>query len=677
MAVFSQNYSISTKETVTLNLISCEKAHFCLTNCEGTTLELTVNNIKKQIIVDSKNYTLRLPTNDLPMGIYHIRSLDKKVNLIVKTRQKDDETVLFCSAGQNYLISKDGILSIENLEKNNFVKLKDSAYLIFQEENSYTLRFRLRVHLKCPIGKVQLTLFKNDEILYTSDYLKNGHKIEYHYENVQQKDDKFFFSLSNRTNIEDLDFRGSITASAARFQLRNLTLFDKNAKISYIPDRPNLPNPPFPEQYPEGAVFPWSSNILPWKVNQDVEGTPNSNGYDKFQSVPVSLGFYMGIDMLTIDSKDPRLTVFLTNLADRGTANYRKKVYMKAMLTSFLADYNTKMDSFLNESFANFTTYDKPVLSSFREAIIRFFLNLHIGQDNYPDFVIKYFTLFVDVVGFGDPDRPGRNEAYLYGNSVVEKVKKYFTERNNIIIANKDTSTFLYHWHLAGLAPEGLLIESIHNIIAFSQFNHLLFLLIEDKIKGTVTPLGRKTYDFFAKISEENLSDSQKLNVIREAYRLLVPNNISFSKVQSEDQLDIYNQSRHIHQLMMINNVGMDYFNYSPELYADFETTLKDTTVINSSNPENSFTVSPIDNETLLDKTNEKVIPVFDKPVYTPFGLGYRRCPGEIFSYLLTQKMMERFASLDFFEKEDITGPLVTLAPFKAVVDNIFVRTVV
>lgn len=477
-------------------------------------------------------------------------------------------------------------------------------------------------------------------------------------------------------------------------ELEKATLFDENMKIRYIPSRPNLPNPPFPEQYLPDAVYPWFANTIPSEINElSPPRVPNGDEYDKFRSIQYSLFFYMGIDMFTVSPDDPRLTVFITNLRDRGPDNYRKKVYMWALTCEKMGLYKEKVDTFLNEFYSQITTYSQPVLSAFRKSLLRFFLAMHVGYDDYPDYVLEYFNIFIDIVGFGDPNRPGRNEAMIWGRKTVPLVREYFAKRNEIIKETQDKTSIMFHWFEAGLDPQGLVMEAIHNIIAFSQFNNVVYLLINDKYNGTQVPppVNNIKYDFFTRFKQA-LTDSQRLDVIRELYRLLTPNNTSFSRVIEANQNDpnIVIQSRHLHKVIMASIEGAKYFGYTPQRYvSNFETDFNQcqpnppTSVIQNFNPADYFITSPVDDQTLLPITNTKMIPVFPNPsvppspsdlTYMPFGLGYRRCPGEMMVYYITIKLLDKIKDLQFeFRQPGSDYPPITLAPFSAVPDNIFV----
>lgn len=144
----------------------------------------------------------------------------------------------------------------------------------------------------------------------------------------------------------------------------------------------------------------------------------------------------------------------------------------------------------------------------------------------------------------------------IEGHKTISKIREYFNKRNNIVIQQKDNTSIVWHWHLAGLPIESIVTEAIHNIIAFSQFNNVIYLLICDLLnKNIPNPI---TYNFFQKysdISGNHDNDKERLNIVREIYRLLVPNSASLSRIiQSKSDTIHPIQGRDIHKLIMIDN---------------------------------------------------------------------------------------------------------------------------
>ncbi|MCL5273028.1 MAG: hypothetical protein M1486_07000, partial [Gammaproteobacteria bacterium] len=493
---------------------------------------------------------------------------------------------------------------------------------------------------------------------------------------------------------------------------------------------------PYAEQYPATvpknlAVFPWSYNVIPSKVNEPPQpnpfiGTPtvlappqsinpalpatiDGDAYHKLNSVSAYLPYCIGFeDPINLDSQDPRVTVFASNLQDRGFENYRKKVYMSALTADLMPNYAEKIDSFLNEVYLLVTNYPntRPVLSTFKESLVRFFLAMHVGYDDYPEYVIKYFTIFTDAVGLGIPTDPEFIPALIYCRENIDCVNKYFEKRNKIVIQTSDNTSILYYWHLSGLPPAAIISEAVHNIIAFNQFLNVLFLAIRDqygigtvipKAPGSVPPVELINYNFFTKICQAGDDSAQQLNVVRELYRLTVPNAASFSRLESSPpDNNVVVQTRHIHQAMMFLN-DPTYKNYKPDqIYQNFQFSFTDafnttcpvppcpkcpyiipTNPMTNINPATRLDQSTIDKETVIDLcgNNAKAIPVYANglgqgPIYAPFGLGYRRCAGETFSYFVTIKMLVKFKDIGFSFTGDPTRK-IAVAPFTLVPDNI------
>ncbi len=536
--------------------------------------------------------------------------------------------------------------------------------------------------------------------------------------------------------FECIQLCGVLGVSNIADETAAITLYDTNTKIRYVPTTPVvqslLPpipypapgvNPLLPEQYPvtsPTAVFPWTEAIIPWEQNQPfptaglpliitppsvVPGTPPyidgyADQYDKKESVPKSVIFYIGFDSELVAPKSEAWTLFLTNFEDRGyagdttlpptdewiLANYQKKVYMNALSLDKLQFYIPKIEAFVNKSFAEATAYDKPLTSSFQANVVLFFLTIHIGSQDFPEYVIKYFADFIKFVGIGDPTNPERAELLMYGNTTAPSIFEYFREKNIEVLANADTSCIAYWWSQAGLSSDALVFECVHNIVAFSQFSNVLYSVVYAGLHpiNPLSPLLPQYKNFLVEYANA-VTSNDKLNVVRESYRILAPNSVSFSLVKPVVPDVNVIKARHSHQSIMIINQPVSpslqagsYFTYNPTQYnTDFNTNLDNlvglpvvTDVLAAS------ATSPLDQETVVDISTSPVrpiVPIFAKPIYAPFGLGYRRCAGEMFTYLVTEKLFEKFSTTTFEERVG-TYPLVSIAPFKRVTDNIFVK---
>lgn len=544
--------------------------------------------------------------------------------------------------------------------------------------------------------------------------------------------------------FECVELYGLLGISNIATETARITTFDENTKVRYLPSTPSklsllpdvpypLPgvNPLLPAQYPfPDSVFPWREAIIPHEKNQtfpiinpDFILTPDfpfgvtpfppfptpplPNGtlngypdqYDKLRSVPDSVIFYIGYDAESIPPKKESWTLFLTNFEDRGysgplslpewqLANYQKKVYMNALSIDKLQFYLPKVEAFVNTAFSDVSIYGKPLISSFQENLVLFFLRMHIGNHNYPDYVIKWFSRFIEFIGIGDPNNPDRDILLMYGNTTSHSIFEYFRDKNIEIISNNDKSCIAYWWHQAGLSSKALVFECVHNIVAFSQFSNVIFSVVYAGIHPTnpLNPALPQYVNFLEKYASATTSDD-KLNVVRESYRILAPNSASFSLVKPVLPDVNLVKSRHFHQSIMISNLpGTQaqqlgaYFTYNPNQYNEnFRTNLDNLEglPVMTNILETSIT-SPLDQETVVDNSTvpvRPIVPIFPKPTYAPFGLGYRRCAGEMLTYLITEKLFEKFSTIKF-EQRIGTYPLISIAPLKRVEDDIFVKQI-
>lgn len=601
---------------------------------------------------------------------------------------------------------------------------EDGSHVIYTlERNYYVIEFAFQAEYEdscCDPYIVKLKDVTDDKVLaITKAWPCN--KTTIRWEGVLEKCSVLAIKIcSKKSSIYKFKLCGGVDINQKeydrRLELDKTTAFDIDLNIQYIPSFP--PQPPFPaptlkEQWPDkDDVFPWESINIPWRSEQESipNGTsfPNGNWYDKFQSIQYSVFFYLGVDMFTVEPNSPTITIFIKNFLDRGYQNYLKKVYMFALRCENMPYYAEKIDTMLNEAYSAFVVERQPVISSFKDILVRFFLAMHVGYDNYPPEIIEYFKGFIDVVGFGDPLREGRYEIMLRGNELAPCVQKYFAERNIAVIQDEDKTSFMYWWHLAGLPEESLLIESIHNIVAFSQYVNVLYKVIADKLwakrvedglvaPGPIAPLDWwfppspiplyipvfpvppnvvGPIDFFEKMRLATTEEEQ-LRVAFEVFRLMNTNTNAFSKLMPVSETSTKVQARHIWQLIMINNQPLGatfeqkasfFFKYTPDQYPGTAADLNFNCPPQPPNPplvnldvanENPllgnvyFEQSTVDGTiqgdgTVLDVHKPKLIPVLSTPLYAPKGFGYRRCAGEILNYFLTIKMLVRFKDVEW-----------------------------
>jgi hypothetical protein len=193
---------------------------------------------------------------------------------------------------------------------------------------------------------------------------------------------------------------------------------------------------------------------------------------------------------------------------------------------------------------------------------------------------------------------------------------------------------------------------------------------------------GIQPINFFDKIKEAATAED-RLNVVRELFRLFTPNGAALSRVDipsttstSTSTCSFLYQNRFLFRPVMIHNQEISanpnhnldeatkkqiaFFTYNPDLYSDFNTSVLDCQGLAEKEPmqnldlSSQFTFSELDNNpewndgTMIQRQNPKVQAVFEKPIYSPFGLAHRRCAGEMFVYMVTEKLLLCLASMKY-----------------------------
>jgi hypothetical protein len=260
--------------------------------------------------------------------------------------------------------------------------------------------------------------------------------------------------IDNNTKIS---VSGPVSVDPAGDLALRCVQYDTERTLRFIPLFPkeNFPtNEQYPPTNPPNLVYyGWSDSILPWRPDQtenteDIIKEPtflspppsplppvpplepiNKDIYLKTDSFQYSIYFYRGVDPFTDTGFNPKLSLFTVNFDQRGVDNYRKKIYMLALTEDKFSFYEEKVNSFLYEIYASVTIFkDQRVLGETKDRLIRFFLAMHVGYDDYPREVIDYFNQFTVLIGQTSAN-PLSLDLMMKGYTLVPFVEQYFQMR--------------------------------------------------------------------------------------------------------------------------------------------------------------------------------------------------------------------------------------------------------
>lgn len=500
-----------------------------------------------------------------------------------------------------------------------------------------------------------------------------------------------------------------------------------------LPTNPNDPTrthiiyfPAVPLAPPNGSGLGVDLPTLPGNVLDHTR-------FKAFQGSPYLVGFFFNVSYANVSRFSRLLSVTDRNVEDRGPENLEQRRVMTALTRErVVCRYSDRVLQFVNNVLDSWVIHQLPVLSSFKDHLLDFFLDIMLGDANHPAFVKDYFNdflYFISLVDSNDVAAARTIRAHLQNKCV----RDYFRSRILDVVDDDRSDTIVYNWIKVGLPLESVITEATHAIINFGPLVNAVDLLVTQSI--TPIPLTNGTFGFsFLRLFQlaragkgqvfnpangqpvltplyNGTAEQLEINVVREFIRIMLPDNIFVSTdTQSDCSRCVHTEARHIPQLIEIRaeyekanlfnltwspaaptsagwvRATQIYGFYDPTRYLGFmanyssNVCLNDTTLALLTESE-TFSQSPIDNETLLPPGERELIPVFKQPIYAGFGLGARRNPYEILIQYVLLKLFDRVQCLTF--KDICTTnrslcnssppPLIPLAPLKSAPDSLFV----
>ena len=301
-------------------------------------------------------------------------------------------------------------------------------------------------------------------------------------------------------------------------------------------------------------------------------------------------------------------SIFRVNYENRGKNNKLKKLYMYALTKDKNKLYRPKIYKYLDTHF-NTNLSSSNLLDFCLKSTIDLTYILHFNK--LPDSIDTEYTMdFINSI-----TNSFKEFSILTRFYYIYKLKyKYNRIKYNIQLAiDKNENCIVKYWNDIGLDKEYIYIEFIHNIIGMTinWFN-----LMYNYILG----LSNKTIPFY-----NNKDDLNKY--MFEVIRFTCPAKFISSSVKNKN----YNI---IHNLYKIsrneNNYDLDPHIFNINHFNDYK---------------NNMSKCPFSNNNKLYKTKKDSLvscnnSILEKKNYIHFGVGYRRCPGELLSMTFLEELI-------------------------------------
>jgi hypothetical protein len=406
-------------------------------------------------------------------------------------------------------------------------------------------------------------------------------------------------------------------------------------------------------------------------------------------------------------------TVFLQGYQKRGPNNERKKIYYSALTPDLYEMYAEKIERFLDQLFDD-RNAGEPLMKKYYEGYFDMYWNLHLGvtKDDIPDEIKEIGRCFINVLGYWFPTRQDVHDNYMRVRELRCTLQRWIEDRVKDMVEDKTENpekTFVHYWLKNGeegpnFGRKDIIFECFHNFLAFSQWGHTLYRVMEKLNEVNGDPDVREWCD--KTMSAPNETDGSSFTrldrFVMELFRTISPNEGSVSSLPAIAQFfgsgyTDYNTiitphpdtSRATYHWDNPNDFDPDRYkaaptsdenNTAPTSDENDETKCKEIGLARCPFSKQSF---PVKDGRKAELTNSgfgavypeidgKPHPVCDDAGYAPFGFGYRRCAGEFLTVGFVKDLLIKVRDEKIkFGRVDAEAAELAVAPAMVVKDNI------
>ncbi|MDN4051534.1 hypothetical protein QPK32_00350 [Massilia sp. YIM B02763] len=441
----------------------------------------------------------------------------------------------------------------------------------------------------------------------------------------------------------------------------------------------NFLPPYFDPDYVEHAVKPFMAGSIitgekPLLPLIDTELT-------KEKAIPPHI-FGMLYEDWTPNMDEEGLSVFLQGYENRGPDNERKRIYYTAFTPDlYPARYQPKMAAFMDKLFVP-EHAGKPLMQAYYGSYFDLYWDLHLGVsgEQIPDEIREIGKAFNTVIGFWFPTSDLVYQSYMKVRKLRPFLRDWVDARVEDILQGRTPGydkTIVHSWIKNGELKEhfrrkDIVFECFHNFLAFSQWGNTLFNIVARLSDDDGDPAVK---DWFARtMADPDRRDASPFTPLdrfaMELFRVISPNGGSYSLSNARQSISGqgYNGVLTLHPTSNRNPLHWpDPDAFNPDRYLDAPLTsqhdeaaaqqagLRGCPFARKARALRDGRDGTIENSgygAVYAVVDGVTYPVPDTPGYAPFGFGYRRCPGELFTIGFVQDFLRKVHAADVrFEK--------------------------
>ena len=399
------------------------------------------------------------------------------------------------------------------------------------------------------------------------------------------------------------------------------------------------------------------------------------------------------------------LSVFLQGYENRGEDNLRKRIYATALTPDlYKAHYQKKAISFFDRLLEP-QRESKPLMRQYLDIYFDLFWDLHVGvpSDQIPSEIRQIGESFNTVLAYLSPVEDIVRDNYVKVRELRPLLRSWIDERVEEVAQGKVESpeaTFVYYWLKNGedgpnFRRKDVIFESFHNFVALSQWGNTIYNIMQRLSTNAGDRVVKEWFERTMKCDYEKPSDGVFTPLDRfvmELFRTISPNSGSISTIKETGSLPPasprygYVVSPH-KKTSFEPRHWIDPTEFNPDRYLQAPTSDR---VDESRSQQIGFAQCPFHKAEFAakDGRDAKIAnsifgtvygvvegrpqPVTDYAGYAPFGFGYRRCPGELFTVELFKDFLRKVwrDEIQFSQIEGEVQP-VPVGPAAVVQDNI------
>ena len=463
----------------------------------------------------------------------------------------------------------------------------------------------------------------------------------------------------------------------------------------------NFLPPYFDPEYVEHAVKPFMASSI---VTGERPLFPMIElALTKEAAIPQHI-FGMLYEGWTPNMEEEGLSVFLQGYDNRGPDNERKRIYYSAFTPDLYARcYQPKVNAFLDRLFVA-DNAGKPLMQTYYGSYFDLYWDLHLGVsgDAIPAEVREIGKAFNTVIGFWFPTMDVVYQSYMKVRALRQTLRDWVDARVEDILQGRTPgyeNTIVHYWIKNGEFKENfrrkdIVFECFHNFLAFSQWGNTLYNIVARLDRGDgdaavkdwfartmqdpdrrdggaapFTPLDRFTMELFRTISPNG--GSYSVSNARQSFRGQGYNGIlTLHLPSSENPLHWENPTAFDPDRYLKAPLTTDHDEASARQAGlqrcPFHKTARELRDGRTGSIENSVygaVYATVDGTTY---------PVPDTAGYAPFGFGYRRCPGELFTIGFVRDFLKKVhaAGVAFEKLQDDKPAKLPVGPVTVIEDR-------